>query len=73
MYHKIFLRNNDEIKDNKFDMQFSLHNITHEEIQKYMFILLLNELCSNIFVVVLVNRTGTEMFIYSKTYLPQTV
>ena len=64
MYQKICLRHNDEIKDNIFDKQFQLHNITHEEIHKYMFIFLLNDFCSNIFIGVFVNKTGTEIFIY---------
>ena len=73
MYHKIFIRKNDEIKDNKFDMQFSLHNITHEEIQKYMFILLLNDLCSNIVCDYFLYPTGTEMFIYFEKEIPEIV
>ena len=73
MYQKSCFRSIDKRKDNIFLVQFQFHNINYYKIQKYMFILLLNELYSNIFVVVLVNRTGTEMFIYSKTYLPQTV
>ena len=36
MYQKCFLRHNGERKDNIFDMQFPLHNITHDKIQKYM-------------------------------------
>ena len=45
MYQKRCLRNNDEIKDNILDMKFPLHNITHDKIHKYVFILLLNDLC----------------------------
>ena len=37
MYQKSCLRQNDERKDNIFDMQFSLPNIAHEKRQKYMF------------------------------------
>ena len=45
MYQKSGIRHNDERKDNIFYMQFPLHNITHEKIQKYMLILLLNDFC----------------------------
>ena len=69
-YQKICLRHNDERKDNKC----SLHNITHEEIQEYMFTFLLNEFCSNIFFAgVSFNKTWTEMFIYMYIYLPETL
>ena len=49
MYQKSFLGENDELKDNIFDKQFTLRNITHEKIQKYVFIQLLYDLSSNIF------------------------
>ena len=45
MYQRICLKEIDKIKDNIVDMQFPLHNITTNKIQKYLFILLLNELC----------------------------
>ena len=38
MYHKSCLINNDERKDNIFDIQSQLNNVNHEKIQKYMFI-----------------------------------
>ena len=40
MYQKKFHRHNNEIKDNIFDKKFILHNRTHEEVYKYMFIFL---------------------------------
>ena len=58
MYQKSCLRNNDERRDNIFDIQFPFHKITHKNIQKYMFILLLYDLCSIYFV----NQTENEMF-----------
>ena len=64
MYQKSFLKNNDEMKDNIFNIQFLLHDITHEKIHKYLFIFLLNDFCSNIIVDPFVNQTGTETFIY---------
>ena len=45
MYQKSCGRHNNETKDNIFDVQFPFHNITHEKIEKYIFILLRNELC----------------------------
>ena len=48
MYQNNFLRHNFEKKDNVFDKKFSLHDKTHGLIQKYMFIFLLNDFCSNI-------------------------
>ena len=48
MYQNSFLGHNVDIKDNKFDNQLPLYNITYEEMQEYMFIFLLNDFCSNI-------------------------
>ena len=73
MYQKIYLRNNYETKDNIFDMQFSLHNITREIIHKCMLILLLNDLCSNIVCDYFLYPTGTEMFIYFEKEIPEIV
>ena len=64
MYQKSCFRHTDEIKDYICDKKFPLHNITHEEIQKYMFMYLLNDFYSNILAGVFVHQTGTEMFIY---------
>ena len=64
MYQKSFLRHNDEIKEDIFEKQFPLQNIPQEEIQKYTFIFLLNDFCSNNFCWCLFNKTGTGMFIY---------
>ena len=49
MYQKSYLTNVDGIRDNICDMQFLIHNIIQEKIQKYMFILLLNDLWSYMF------------------------
>ena len=43
MYLKICLIHNVEREDNIFDKQLLIHNITQEEKQKYMLILLLND------------------------------
>ena len=32
-------------KENIFEMQFTLHNLTHEKIKKYVFILLPKDFC----------------------------
>ena len=48
MYQKSCLRQNVEIKNNIFDKQLIIHNRTRELTQKYMFIFLLGEFCSNI-------------------------
>ena len=34
---------------NVFDIKFPLHNITNQKIQEYLFILVLYDLCLNIF------------------------
>ena len=47
MYQNSFLRYNVEIKENIFDKKLPLHNQTHEEMQKYMFIFLLSDFCTN--------------------------
>ena len=47
MYQKSCIRHSNKKKDNISDIQFPLHNITNEKIQKYMFILLLNDLSLN--------------------------
>ena len=49
MYHKKFLIHDDEIKDNISNMKSALHNMNHEKKHKYVFMLLINDLCSNIF------------------------
>ena len=45
----------------KYDKQLSLHYISHEEIQKYMFIFLLITSVQIFYVDLFVNQTGTEM------------
>ena len=47
-------------------MQFPLHNISHEKIQKYMLVLFFHDLCLNIFVVVFVNQTGIDFFLITR-------
>ena len=64
MHHKSSLKHNNEIKDNIFDKQFPLHNITHEVIHKYMLIFLLNDFCSNMFCWYFFNQTRTDNYIY---------
>ena len=64
MYHKKSLRHNDEIRDNISDMQFLLHNITHEKIHKYTFILFLSDLCSNISCVFFIKLELKYLFIH---------
>ena len=64
MYQKTCLRHNAERKDNIFDMRFPVQNITHDKMQKYMFILLLNDLCLNMFCGFFFNQTGIKIFIY---------
>ena len=46
MYQKVCLSQNVDLKGNIFDMQFPPQNIVNEKINKYMFVLLLNDLCS---------------------------
>ena len=48
MYQKSCLRQNVERKETIFDKKLMLHNNLHEETQTYMFIILLNDWCSNI-------------------------
>ena len=49
MNHKIFLRDNYEIKGNILDIIFLLLNIFRERMHKFMFILVLYDIGSNIF------------------------
>ena len=37
-------------KDNISEMEGTLHNLTHEKIKKYVFMLLSKDFCSNFFV-----------------------
>ena len=64
MYQKNCLRHNVERKEKISDKQLPLHNRTHEQIQKYMFIFVLMTSVQILYVNVFVNQTGTEIFIY---------
>ena len=60
MYQNRSLGQNIEINYNIFYKQLLLYNETYDLVQEYMFIVLLNEFCSNISVDVFFNQTGPE-------------
>ena len=72
MYQKSCLRHNVDIKDNFFYKPLTLHNRTHEEIQKYVFIFLLMTSVQIFYVGVFVDQTGTEIFltVYQRKKFP---
>ena len=68
MYQKSCLRHNVVIKDNFCYKPLPIHNRTHEEIQKYMFIFLLMTSVQIFYGGVFSDQTGIEIFCFLKLF-----
>ena len=73
MNQKSCLGNNNEQKQNIFDIQFPLHNLNNYKIHIYIFIFLLHDFRWYIVVGVFVNKTWNELCIYFWSFVPDNV
>ena len=71
LYQKSCLVQNVEKKDKIYDKQLLFLDRDHEEIHKFMFIFLLINYVQILYVDVVVDQTGNEMYIYFCKCLPE--